>query len=747
MLFDRRRRNAEEYRLEGADLDIDSGMRLLDMEVPAGHKLLVNSDDVQDMFPAFDVTPARAESNAVAVRARAVDFEGTRAGRRAKLAPGRPVVPCAQSLVMGDLNAPCWACGSHRGVLAQDPAVHPSTGRVLNGCPFPEGEAVEIVVIDDRVGCCVVPRTEARSPPSVRHSFDRGAQLLEAAGLRTHRSKSVRDAVHAVPLGVELRGDLPRGEAERMRRACLAQISVHLAGHGRVSGATMQILNSHWTYALEARRLVSCVMDRVFKDMPDAADLNRVFALSSRARDEYVGLAICAPLLARDLGARFSSSVVCTDASDDRGAVCRTCITPELHRHFWRHRERRRTYTWLRSRLAASFARRGQEKELADLEETLAATSMSPDRVLAEVFDFIEICSGREAPLTEAMAKEGLRVGPRIEICLHRLFDLGELRILEWVLFLVQHDRVWYTHTAAPCRLFSIARHPRCRSHEIPEGFDRSDHDVKRSNLIFLRSLAVLFAILVSSCRHGSHEHPASAYSWWWHLVTWLFSQPACGKVTFDVCAFILPSLTASARQECSTRAGAERHKVIRKRTTLGRIRAPWLEGLRRSCTGHHAHLRLEGSVTGRSAQYHHSLCKEWARLTAEAHRAEAPCLATDDLVQASRPVRPAFESLAVNELMRAAQWHEQASFSLPRHAHINIKELRAAVHAITKEAEAGFRVKQLYFHDSRVALGCLVSGRSAAPSLNRELKPLLPACFRSNTIPGTTLPLSAASR
>ena len=100
-------------------------------------------------------------------------------------------------------------------------ATHP---RVVNGRPFPLGPHVEMLVLDDRVGLCAVPRG---SPvlPAMDYSFERGSELLRAAGLQPHAEKR-RGSAHASPLGLEIRGALGLGEAERMRRANLFNITL-----------------------------------------------------------------------------------------------------------------------------------------------------------------------------------------------------------------------------------------------------------------------------------------------------------------------------------------------------------------------------------------------------------------------------------------------------------------------------------------------------------------------------------------
>eukprot|EP00974_Lingulodinium_polyedra_P014103 1365162-Lingulodinium_polyedra.AAC.1 len=67
IVSDRRRANAWEAHLEGASRDMASGADLCEFEVPSGHVLRVMSDDLMDMFCAFDCSPAHALTNGLAV--------------------------------------------------------------------------------------------------------------------------------------------------------------------------------------------------------------------------------------------------------------------------------------------------------------------------------------------------------------------------------------------------------------------------------------------------------------------------------------------------------------------------------------------------------------------------------------------------------------------------------------------------------------------------------------------------------
>ena len=168
------------------------------------------SDDIEDMFPAFDTPLARASTNSSALKATLADFQGTAVASafvRCERRLGRevngstPVTPFNTSMVMGDLNAVDYGMGAHLAILRQEPSVLPDSQWARPDKPFPLGPRVQTVVVDDRVGLCVQPSGRRRADPEMLDAFERGAQLIESAGLRTSPGKRVRNARHSNPLG------------------------------------------------------------------------------------------------------------------------------------------------------------------------------------------------------------------------------------------------------------------------------------------------------------------------------------------------------------------------------------------------------------------------------------------------------------------------------------------------------------------------------------------------------------------
>ena len=92
--------------------------------------------------------------------------------------------------------------------------------------------------------------------------------------------------------------------------------------------------------------------------------------------------------------------------------------------------------------------------EVQDLEEDIAPAEPGPSRVFVEAYDYLELCTGPNAPFLIAMAKVRLRVGQNIEIAMSSLWDLTQLRVLEWVLVCA---RRFALQRLEPCAVPSVA--------------------------------------------------------------------------------------------------------------------------------------------------------------------------------------------------------------------------------------------------------------------------------------------------
>jgi hypothetical protein len=448
-------------------------------------------------------------------------------------------------------------------------------------------------------------------------------------------------------------------------------------------------------------------------------------------------LAALAPLMATDLRLPHSERLLATDASDGKLAGCYSPIHSSLHQECFRLRDRRGGATKLSSKLEALLSSLGVEEDPIPPHVPSAAlpgfAGAGPSRVLIECFDFVEVCCGPRAPLSRAMAARGLRVGPYIDLQQHEMWDFTSPRVLGWLLHLVARDRIAYLHISPPCTTFSIAKQPRLRSRSQPFGFRRDEAQTKAGNLTLLRAAVLARAVRQLGSRHCSVEHPASAYSWSWDLFAGQFDA----TIRYDVCAFQLdrlaPEFEASRILGEQQRFANER-AIVRKRSRLGLVRAPFLHAMARTCCGHHPHSSCDAAC--KRAEYDPYLCDAWADAAAGYLRREPP-LGVQDLAEAERAGVPRLERLLYNELAYAGSWEQHFVCPANTHEHINISEMRSISLALHRASVETPCCRQMCMADSRVAACAFSKGRSASLPLNSVLRRTLPAIVGGHISPG----------
>ena len=167
---------------------------------------------------------------------------------------------------------------------------------------------------------------------------------------------------------------------------------------------------------------------------------------------------------------------------------------------------------------------------------------------------------------------------------------------------------------------------------------------IRDGNFMLLRTMLVLFCIYFTGVEpesrwvHGSHEHPASAYSWYIPSVDKLFQHEGCTKITVSYCQF-----------------GA----LYRKNITIGCIYTNYFEKFRgRICRGGHQHVRLEGGLCTSASEYPPGLCEELSESIRYARVMADEDILADSYGDNSSKHRPgAFERLYFNEILESAEW------------------------------------------------------------------------------------------
>ena len=114
---------------------------------------------------------------------------------------------------------------------------------------------------------------------------------------------------------------------------------------------------------------------------------------------------------------------------------------------------------------------------------------------------------------------QGLSTGPVIE--LKKGWDLFSSGLFFWLLRLTLDGRVWLLFVEPPRTTFSIARNPKLRSTEQPEGFEPCEFETLQGNLFGL--MCALLALGQWAAGNDCvYEQPASGYmkhTFWWELM------------------------------------------------------------------------------------------------------------------------------------------------------------------------------------------------------------------------------------
>ena len=388
-----------------------------------------------------------------------------------------------------------------------------------------------------------------------------------------------------------------------------------------------------------------------------------------------------------------------SDASNEKGAFCEADMSSDVAAVLWQSGDFKGGYSRLEP-FPHSFLRSHDgldEDELEDLlkdggwtlPEPLSSEPQlqSPSRPLAQYFDFLEICGG-SGILSDEMNRRGFVVGPIIDITYSAQYDLLDTRVLEWLIFLIQNNRLLSFAVEPPCTTFSPAAHPCIRSYRQPRGFCQKDPKTWVGNRLAFAALCLLL-VAAGTNTFGLGEQPRRGKMAW--LREWIYLLSLMN---------VRETFTAS----CSF--GSPFQKEFRF-ITVNMLP----DGICRPCSRDHEHVRIQGTLTKGSAVYCPGLVTALGCMF-EKHLKHAEKLEAKLDISTS-----GLESWLVNDVAKNAEWRVSASWKWTGFSHINILELASILQVVKKVARLGGGRFAL-FVDSFVALRSLAKGRSASKAL-----------------------------
>ena len=648
---------------------------------------------------------------------------------------GVPVIATFGALFQGDHLAVEFATDSHANLMMSIDFLRDSC-RLQGGKALFDDSSASGLIIDDFFIVSKEPAVDCKilDDSSAVRQLSFAKKLYAEHGILGSDDKDVLGDVLFKICGAEVcstwpsvkRGVVAAG-APYEKRLMLALISGYVASLGHTSDAFHACLIGSWVSLLMMRRQAMACIDELFKVIP-STQLNvekpRLWRLSAESKDELLVLAALAPILTSNLAVPFAQSVFATDASLAKGGITEAPISEELSAVLWRTADRSGGSVPMLGSARAILSCYDPNFEYSDEPYDQGAEwsndgfldpvngggvssdlSGSVSRPLGLNFEFIELCGGAGV-ITKELLKSNVVCGPIIDLAISPHYDLANRRVIQWVIFMLEQDRLLSFHVSPPCTTFSPAAYPSVRSYKQPRGYDMTSQKVLIGNCLAFAALTLLLAALRLK-RFGLGEQPRRSKMRWlpeWQRLLLLGAT----EVWLASCAY------GSVHQKEFVFVAANMYV------------AP----LHRRCSRDHEHVRIQGGFTKPSATYCHGLAVALAQCFRD--HIDAWKKARDRLsIQGT-----GLEDVVTNDIALAANWVVSDAWTWKGKAHINVLETAAATKLLRRVARAGGDQRLVYLVDSHVSRSVVMKGRSSSKALKRLLRMIASICLAYGLYP-----------
>ena len=733
---DRRLPNMSEYHVNGPSKFLPQGQQLVMLRLPRfTHCLRGSVTDRRDFYHQAAVTPERARTNMLPFAFPVSEFAGTRAwtsfqdgfakvpkhreavGDNLKGRPAKPcgllppaVFPCFRSLFQGDHLGVEFALRSHE-VLLESYGLLGLRSRVQGHCNFPVSCHWDALVIDDYFSISAQPLNCSASESLSARSLEVARHAYKVEALQGSPEKDIVAETSFKAAGAEVRspqknvrlGFVPVG-APLAKRLALSVLSLRAACLPGLSAGVATRLAGNWVSVLQFRKCWSSLIDSFFRFSAECQkEVDAVLALGRCVAQELVLLATVAPLIVSNVAVDYLPEFFATDASNHKGAVVKAPLDLRCQEALWLDADKRGSYTQL-DHPFRSLLRQLGEYDQDEPSEVLHADE-GPWKAPLLYFEFVEICGGA-GKVADALSDMGFVCAPNLDLSESRHYDLTSLRLLEWIIYMIEEKRFKSFLIEPPCTSFSPAAHPAVRSYREPLGFDRKHPKTLHGNILAFRSLVILRVGRRCRTPCGLEQSRLSKMAW---LQAWISLR--------------LKGFAEAVIASC--RFGCIHRKEFRFLCYLLDV-----DFLDCRCTGGHSHVRIEGAYTKPSAVYVDGLALHVALAFRKALRLEK----ARELLE---PEVSGHESVMSNDLMLSSKWETVRSWFWKRKGHINVLEMSSAVSNLASVGRSASSVRFCCCVDSAVCKGAFSKGRSASRALQPLLKRACALCVCSDLYPG----------
>ena len=594
------------------------------------------------------------------------------------------------------------ATAAHTGLL-QSYGLLDDGRRLQANRPLRSSTECQGLVIDDFFALSVEDRGTPPEMSGAFRAYSLAQKAYSDASLLGSPSKDVAAETSGKLIGAFVNGKpetLQRGlcplGAPPEKRYALSHLTFELCKLSHTTDSLHLCLLGAWTSILCYRRPLLSLLNHSFRLVSTKEyDPNhpKLLPLPRKVACELVLVSTLAVFAIFDLCAQYDHKIYCTgtDASKSKGAIVSAEVGPKLCEIMWKGLKSKGAYTRLLTPAESIL------NAVGDLDPTFEEfADDGPSRPLAFHFDFIEIYAGASL-LSEHLSSWGFVCGPPIEISASREFDMSEVRVIEWLSFLVSEKRLLSFFLCPPCTTFSIMRRPALRSQIVPFGFDPCEEKTSLGNLLAHRSMQLMY-VGAQNDAVGMTETPWSSFMK--HLPSWksVSGLTASSFVRTDSCRF-----------------GSPHQKGFR---FLG-INLD-LGPLSKRCTCVGKHVQIQGVYTKSSAIYTEELSKTIA-LVFKAGILKVKSLVHGSLDQSVKGL----ENQLCNEVALTSPWREESSWTFRKDSHINILEMASLLRLVQRLSDRCCPLRVVSMVDSHVAKGAASKGRTASLGLGSVLRRL----------------------
>ena len=746
---DRRGMNFCEGKISGPSRSLPTGVTLLQLAPMRFSEMLVGAvTDRRDFYHQFKISDEKACSNALFPVLSGAELKEMAAfqemcARNAALSKKKDrteigdklgftatgnidlggFIACFGALYQGDHLGVEFATDAHSRLM-QSHGLLSDEGRLQSSGIIFEDEVCSGLIIDDFF---VMSREKLVKNDLVLDS-KAVAQLkiakdaYKSEGLLGSDDKDVIGATVYKVCGAEIdsswssvtRGVVSAG-APVQKRLALGVVSSAAASLRFTSDAFHACLVGSWVSTLLMRRQAMAVLNDLFQVIPpDELDTGnpQLRRFPRSAADELCVLSCLAPILCSNLAVPFAEKLYATDASTQKGGIVAASVGPSLAALLWRSADRVGANVPMLSSSKAVLATHDSlfEHELdsdgeLEGENYDAGTYEDVRRPLGQRFQFIEVCGGAGVVTSELLAL-GAVCGPVLDLSVSKHYNLAHGRVIQWIIFMMEDDRLDSFLVSPPCTSFSPAAYPSVRSYAVPRGHDQNNPKVVIGNILAFAALTLLLAALRLK-KFGLGEQPRRSKMRW--LLEWRrLLQLGAKEVWLASCAY------GSIHQKEFTFVG------------VNMVVSP----LHRPCPKNHKHVKIEGKFTKPSATYCKGLAVALAALFNDHLKARAAAKERLDIKVSG------LEDLLSNESCTGLDWEVIDSWAWKGNSHINVLETAATLRLFRRAARDGGDVRLTYLADSHVSRSVIAKGRSGSASLKQMLKTSAAICLAFGLYP-----------